>query len=67
MGQGPGFFFFCKKFINDSQLQNLFMIFLLGRGNSGGQRATGGTEEEANRQTSDGDSWLDAVTSIKCL
>lgn len=65
-GQRP-VFFFCKKLINDSQLQNLCMIFLLGRGNSGGQRATGRTEEEANRQTSDGDSWLDAVTSIKCL
>lgn len=41
MGQRPGFvlfFFFCKKLINNSQLQNLFMIFLLGRGNSGGQR-----------------------------
>lgn len=65
MGQGPGFF--CKKLINESQLRNLFILFLLGRGNSGGQRATRRREEVANRQTSDGDSWLDAVISIKCL
>lgn len=45
------------------------MIFFLGRGNSGGHRVgTGRREEEANRETSDGDSlsWPD-VTSIKCL
>lgn len=40
MGQGPGLF--CKKLINDSQLQNLFMIFLLGRGNSWGRGQQGG-------------------------
>lgn len=55
---------FCKKLINDTQLQNLFMIFLLGRGNSEERR-----EEEANSQTSDGDSpsWPGVVASIRCL